>query len=101
MLCSPHVSPCPDPATQAGPREGRHSRWLGTSVAFWLSPPLPGEGAAAAGVARAALGAVVCVFSSRPERSWAAVVGAVVVEAGAAAVVGAAGAEAEPPEPCG
>lgn len=69
-------------------------------MAFWPSPPLPGEGAAA-GAARAALGAAVCVFSSRPERSWAAVAGAVVVGAGAAAVVGAAGAEAEPPEPCG
>lgn len=69
-------------------------------MTFWPSPPLPGEGAAA-GAARAALGAALCVFSSRPERSWAAAAGAVVVEAGAAAVVGAAEAEAEPREPCG
>ena len=96
----PHISPCPDPATQARPREGHHSRWLGTSVAFWPSPPLPGEGAAA-WAARAALGAAVCVSSSRPEPSWAAA-GAAVVEAGAVAVVGAAaGAAAAPPEPCG
>lgn len=94
----PHISPCPDPATQACPREGHRSRWLGTSVAFWPSPPLPGEGAAA-GAARAARGAAVCVSSSRPARSWAAAGAVVVVEAGAAAVVGAAA--AAPPEPCG
>lgn len=97
----PLNSPSPDPTTQARPREGHHSRWLWTSVAFWPSPPLPGEGAVA-GAARAALGAAVCVSSFRPERSWAAAGAVVVVEAVAVAVVGeAAGAAAAPPEPCG
>lgn len=99
------VSPAPGSDAQAHPREGHRSHSLATSSAFWPSPPLPGEGAAA-GPAAAWAGpqAEVCVSSSRLLwGSWAE--GAAGVVAAAAAAVGGAGAVAgageEPPGPCG
>lgn len=96
----PCISPCLDPAAQACPREGHHSRWLEISLTFWPLPPLPGEGAVAE-AAGAALGAAVCVSSSRPVWSWAAVAVVGVEVGAAAAVVVAEGAAVAPPLPCG
>lgn len=59
------VPPAPGPDAQTHPREGHRSHSLGTSSAFWPSPPLPAAGAAA-GAAAAGAGreAGVCVSSS-------------------------------------
>lgn len=71
-----HAAPqAPGSDAQTHPREGHRSHCLAISSAFWLSPPLLGEGAAAAAAVAAAVAAAaaaatgpeaeVCVSSSR------------------------------------
>lgn len=51
-----HAAPqAPGSDAQTHPREGHRSHCLAISSAFWLSPPLLGEGAAAAAAVAAAV----------------------------------------------
>lgn len=99
--CTSNVSvpAAPGSDVQTHPREGHRSHSLGTSSAFWPSPPLPGEGAAAwPAAAGAERPKQVCVSSSLLRGApWAAAAAV----AGAVAGAGAAAAGAVPPGPCG